>query len=63
MPEDKPKSTHGGKRREGRTQTMKSYRVDNDLVEFLKQRGNANAYVNEAIREKMNRDLKSKKQS
>ena len=53
MSEEIPKSnTHGGKRREGRNQTMKSYRIDNDLIEFLKEQKNANSFVNEAIREK-----------
>lgn len=47
------RNSHGGKRREGRTQTMKSFRIDKDLIEKMEGMDNKNAFVNEAIREKL----------
>lgn len=49
------KKQHGGKRREGRTQTPKSYRIDDDLVNKLAEEKNANQFVNLAIRERYER--------
>ena len=48
------KKTRGGARRSGRTQTPKTYRIDNDLIDQLSSMENANKFVNEAIREKLN---------
>lgn len=57
---DEIKNTHGGKRREGRNQTMRSYRIDNDLIEELAGMKNTNAFINEAIREKIKREVSSR---
>lgn len=41
----------GQGRKKGRKQTPKSFRIDDDLIEYLeKQVGNQNAFVNMAIR-------------
>lgn len=60
MSEDNKKNTHGGKRREGRTKTNKTFGIDNDLIPFLKEMKNVAKFVNEAIREKLARYIPPK---
>jgi len=54
--EESPINQYGGKRKgagrkKGKTKTTKSFRIDNDLCEYLESKvGNQNAFVNMLIR-------------
>ena len=48
----------GSGRKPGASQTPKSFRIDNDLVEWLAKVGNQNFYINTLIR----KDLEWRKQ-
>ena len=41
--------------RVGRTQTHTAFRIDNDLLAYIRQQPNMGRFVNEAIREKIER--------
>lgn len=48
-------NTHGGKRegsgrKQGANQTAKTYRIDNDLLEYLNTKKNKNKFINDLIR-------------
>jgi len=55
--ESKTKSTWGGKRREGKTQTNFPFRIQNDLIDKVREQKNQNRFINDAIREKLNKNI------
>lgn len=50
-----PVDGRGGAKRIGTTQTSVSYKADNDLLELLKLQKNINQFINQAVREKLER--------
>lgn len=46
---------HAPTRKGGRTQTHTGFRIDNDLLDKLRQQPNMGRFVNQAIREKFQR--------
>lgn len=50
-----PVDGRGGAKRIGTTQTSVPYKADNDLLELLKLQKNVNQFINQAVREKLER--------